>query len=236
MALNPMTLSSNKKGKKFKILLLIAIFLFITLIILTYTGKPLLGLVSDANKFRQWISSKGVGGYFTFIALIAFQVVIALLPGEPLEIVAGYAFGPWIGTLLCMVGAALGSLLVFLFVRHFGVKAAEVFFHKKEIKKLSFLEDHKKLNLLVFILFLIPGTPKDIMTYFIGLTKMKLHTWMLISTIARIPSIVTSTISGDALGLQNYQFAFIVFAITLVMSSIGLLFYKQMCTMRHNGR
>lgn len=74
----------------------------------------------------------------------------------------------------------------------------------------------------------IPGTPKDILTYCAGLTDMPLGTWLLISTIARIPSVVTSTIGGNALGLQDYWFALAVFGVTLALSLGGWLLYRRM--------
>ena len=76
---------------------------------------------------------------------------------------------------------------------------------------------------------MIPGTPKDLMVYFIGLTKIKTLHFILITSIARLPSIVTSTIGGNALGMQNYVFAIVVFAVTLVISAVGFAVYRIMC-------
>ena len=165
--------------------------------------------------------------------MVMLQVVLALLPGEPLEIAAGYAFGFWEGTLLCVVGVTLASALVFLFVKRFGRRVVEVFFTAEQIASVRFLHDRRRLVLLTTILFLIPGTPKDVMTYCIGLTDMKLSTWLLIASLARLPSIVTSTIGGNALGLQNYTFAVIVFAATIAISAAGILIYRR--TSRKHG-
>ncbi len=101
------------------------------------------------------------------------------------------------------------------------------FFRMIKIEKISFIQDSKKLNLLTFILLLISGTPKDIMTYFIGITPMELGTWLLITGTARIPSVVTSTFGGDALGLGNYSLAIWAFAITIAISLICILIYKK---------
>ena len=155
---------------------------------------------------------------------------------EPLEMGAGYAFGAWEGTILCIIGCVIGSALVFLFVRRFGVKLVEVFFPREKIRSLRFLQDSRRLNLLTFIVFFIPGTPKDLLSYFIGLTDMKLGTWLLITAVARIPSIVTSTVTGDALGLKDYQFALIAFGVTLALSLAGILVYRRLSARRHpNG-
>ena len=191
-----------------------------------FAGRPMLDFVAEPQKFREWVGQYGLLGKLAFVGMVALQVVVAVIPGEPLEIAAGYAFGIFEGTLLCLIGITLGSALVFLFVRKWGIKAVELFFPREKIQSLAFLQNSKRLNLIVFILFFIPGTPKDVMTYFIGLTPMKLSTWLVITMIARIPSVITSTIGGDALGLQNYQFAILVFAATIVISLLGILAYR----------
>ena len=79
----------------------------------------------------------------------------------------------------------------------------------------------------MFILFFIPGTPKDIMTYFVPLTHMKLGHFLLLSGVARLPSVITSTVGGNALGSGNHWFAVAVFAITAVLSAAGIWMYRR---------
>ena len=81
--------------------------------------------------------------------------------------------------------------------------------------------------MLCFLIFFIPGTPKDALTYFIPLTDMKLSTFLFITTIARIPSIITSTIGGHAIGVENYIFSILVFVVTGIISLVGLYVYKK---------
>ena len=199
-------------------------------------GKPMIEFVREPERFRAWVDSSGFVSRVIFVGMVVFQLIIALIPGEPLEMGAGYAFGAVEGTILCIIGCVIGSALVFLFVRRFGVKLVEVFFPREKIRSLRFLQDSRRLNLLTFIVFFIPGTPKDLLSYFIGLTDMKLGTWLLITAVARIPSIVTSTVTGDALGLKNYQFAIIAFGATLLLSLVGILVYRRLSARRHpNG-
>ena len=199
-------------------------------------GKPMIEFVREPERFRAWVDSSGFISRVIFVGMVIFQLIIALIPGEPLEMGAGYAFGAWEGTILCIIGCVIGSALVFLFVRRFGVKLVEVFFPREKIRSLRFLQDSRRLNLLTFIVFFIPGTPKDLLSYFIGLTDMKLGTWLCITAVARIPSIVTSTVTGDALGLKDYQFALIAFGVTLALSLAGILVYRRLSARRHpNG-
>ena len=199
-------------------------------------GKPMVEFVREPERFRAWVDSSGFASRVIFVGMVVFQLIIALIPGEPLEMGAGYAFGAVEGTILCIIGCVIGSALVFLFVRRFGVKLVEVFFPREKIRSLRFLQDSRRLNLLTFIVFFIHGTPKDLLSYFIGLTDMKLGTWLCITAVARIPSIVTSTVTGDALGLKDYQFALIAFGVTLALSLLGILVYRRLSARRHpNG-
>ena len=192
-------------------------------VVAVYVGKPMINLAKDPETFRLWVDSHGFGGKLAMVGMMVLQVVVAVIPGEALEIGAGYAFGAWEGLLLCLIGSAI----IFFFVKLLGVKMVEAFISREKINSLKFIKSSRRLNLLMFILFFIPGTPKDLFTYFAGLTPMKLHTFLMISTIARIPSVITSTIGGHALGTQQYVFAAVVFAITIIVSLIGILVYRR---------
>lgn len=193
-----------------------------------FIGKPIIQFVSAPERFRAWVDDSGFMGRIFFVLMVTFQVIIALVPGEPFEIGAGYAFGAIEGTVLSLIGIALGSLVVFLLVRKFGIKLVEVFFSLEKIKSLKFLQNKKRVAALVFLMFFLPGTPKDLLTYFVGITDIKFKHFAIIATIARIPSVITSTIGGSLLGGQKYTFAVIVFAITFIISVIGWVIYNQM--------
>ena len=216
----------RKKWLGFGILFLIAA---VSAAAFWFVGKPMLALVSDPGAFRAWIEDRGLFGRAAFVGMVILQIVVAFIPGEPLEIGAGYAFGVWEGTALCLLGATAGSALIYFFVRRFGMRFAELFFSEEKIRSVRFLQDSRRFGLLTFFLFLIPGTPKDLLSYTVGFTKMKLLPWLFISTFARIPSIVTSTVGGDALGMQDYSFAVLVFGITLVISLGGLCLSRILC-------
>lgn len=175
---------------------------------------------------RDYIQSFGSAGWIVFLVLQILQVFIALIPGELLESVAGFAFGPLGGTLLCYAGIAVASMLVFLLTRKYGVKLVEVFTSREKINQLRFLNTDKKRDLLIFLAFFIPGTPKDLLTYFVGLTEIKLSAFLALSLIARIPSVVTSTFGGHFLGEGKYVLAIVIYAITGVISLLGMFCYN----------
>ncbi|MBQ8868575.1 MAG: TVP38/TMEM64 family protein [Oscillospiraceae bacterium] len=220
------------KHKKLLGSMLIAFAVIFCAVITIFIGKPLIEFAKEPEKFQAWIDSFGIWGRLVFIGIIVLQVIIALIPGEPFEIAAGYAFGSIEGTLLCLAGIVIGSIIIFLLVRKFGVKLLELFFPMEKINSLKFLQNKRRLNTIYFIVMCLPGTPKDLLSYFAGLTDMKITTWLLIATVARIPSVITSTIGGSALGSEQYLFAGIAFAATLALSGAGLLIYRKIQKVR----
>lgn len=211
------------------------LFLVLSALVCFFAGRPLIRFVKQPELFRQWVDQQGPLGPLAFMGMVILQIVVAVIPGEPLEIAAGYAFGALEGTLLCMFGAFIGRVAVFLLVRRFGTKAVEVFFPLEKLSTLSFLQNRRKLTAWVFFLFFLPGTPKDLLCYVVGLTDLPLKTWLIVSAIAPFPSIVTSTIGGDALGMGNYTFALLVFVATMVISGGGLLVYRAICQARERS-
>ena len=133
-------------------------------LIMWLVGAPLVRFASEPEKFRAWVDGHGFGGRIAYIGMVIFQVVIALIPGEPFEIAAGYAFGAVEGTLLCILASTLGSVAVFLLVRRFGVRLVEVFFSKDKLKSVRFLKSTPKRDMLFLIIFMIPGTQKDLLS------------------------------------------------------------------------
>ena len=179
------------------------------------------------DDFRDYIQSFGPLGWLVLLGLQFLQVFIALIPGELLETAAGYAFGPWVGTAICYVGVGLASSLIFALTRRYGVKLVEIFVARERINELRFLNTERKRNNLIFLLYFIPGTPKDLLTYFVGLTDIKLSTFLVLSMIARIPSVISSTFGGHLLGEERYTGAIILYGVTGVVSAIGLLGYNM---------
>ena len=216
-----------EKRKKIFAAVSIVLFLVLSLAVAWFVGRPMLQFASQPDRFRSWVDSHGIWGNLAFLGMMILQVVVAIIPGEPLEIGAGYTFGFWEGTLLCLLGIAIGGAIIFLLVRQFGMRVVELFFTQEKIQSLSFLHQSKKRDILLFLILFIPGTPKDLLSYFAGLTDIRFSKWLLLSTVARIPSVITSTVGGSAVGDQNYLFAVAVFAVTLLISALGLFFYNR---------
>lgn len=219
----------GEKQKKTVYAFAVAAFIIVMTAVGWYVGRPMIRLAEDPEAFRLWVDSFGIWGRLLFVGIVVFQVLVAFIPGEPIELAAGYIFGVLEGTLLTMGGFLLGSWIIFSLVRRFGVKLVEVFFSKEKIREVSFLKNPKKSKVLAIILMTIPGTPKDFLSYFAGLMPISLKEWLSIVAISRTLSLVTSTLSGAAAGNENYILSVIMLAATALVSCVGIIYYRRIC-------
>lgn len=197
----------------------------VVLAVVTIVGALL--LYEYIGALEEFAKEHIVVGAIIFTVVCAVQVIFAFIPGEMVEIAAGVLFGPWWGTLFCLVAETLGSVIVILLVRKFGRGLVESLYPREKIDSLPILNDRKKRNAFIFLLFAVPGTPKDFLTYIIGLTKISIPTYILLTFFARIPSVITSTFAGSSIGDGKIVQAVIIFAGTAVISGVGYLIYHS---------
>ena len=200
------------------IMLVIAFCLVIYKIFKTFAGNPVI-LKKELMKF-------GNLGKVILILIMAFQVIFVFLPGEVIEVAAGFSYGTFEGLIICLLGTIIGTIIIYGLLNKYGIKFINKFYDTNKINQINFLKKEKHLEIIIFIIFFIPGTPKELITYLAPFTRLELTTFLAITSIARIPSIITSTISGSALSNQNYQLTIWVFIITGAISILGLLIYK----------
>lgn len=203
----------------------LAVVLLLVVLLTLFVSRWLSSFSQD--DFRDYVRSFGVLAPLVMLGLQILQVFIALIPGEIVESAAGYVLGPWLGTAVCYLGICLASTLIFTLTRRYGIKLVEVFVSREKINELRFLNTEQKRNTLIFLLFFIPGTPKDLLTYFVGLTDIRLRTFLLLSMVARIPSVITSTFGGHLLGEERYLGAVILYGITGLLSLLGMVGYQR---------
>ena len=216
---------SYERSRKWLAGISLAVVLLLMVLLTLFVSRWLSSFSQD--DFRDYIRSFGALGWLVMLGLQILQVFIALIPGEFVETAAGFAFGPWVGTVICYLGIAFATTLIFTLTRRYGIKLVEVFVSREKINELRFLNTEQKRNTLIFLLFFIPGTPKDLLTYFVGLTDIRLRTFLLLSMVARIPSVITSTFGGHLLGEERYIGAVILYGITGLVCLAGLLVYNH---------
>jgi uncharacterized membrane protein YdjX (TVP38/TMEM64 family) len=181
----------------------------------------LYNLYQDHQEFKKTISSYGAYAPLAYILLQIIQVVIAPIPGGAIEFLGGVIFGVKAGFIYSMIGLILGSWLAFSLARIFEKVAVEKFVSEQTRKKFDYLVEHEGV-ILSFILFLLPGFPKDALCYILGLTPMHLGIFLIISTIGRIPGTLIACLQGGkAFEHQYYTFGVLLGASFLVI----LVFY-----------
>ena len=176
------------------------------------------------ENFKLFVDSLGFGGWLITLGIQLLQIFVAFIPGEPVELMLGYVWGPWLGTATCLLGIFIGTSVIYLFVKKLGRRFVERCVGESDITKYKFLSSRSRAQLTVFILFFIPGTPKDALTYIAPIAPIPTLSYLLITTFARIPSVVTSTILGDSIAEGNYLVAIIVFVFTALISVLGIVF------------
>lgn len=210
--------------KLIKILTIIGII--IVLLITVSLSVPFIRFIEDPDKLRNLLESYGTLAPLMFVLLSMIQIFIPFIPGEPFELLAGYLFGGLKGSLLCLFAGSISSIIIIVLVRKYGTRLVEAFFKKEEHERLNHLKT-KNAFLLYSLIFILPGTPKDLLCYIGGLTDFEIIPLIIVTTLGRIPGIITSTIPAGAIGDENYLFGIIVYSITIVLSIVSLLIYKR---------
>ena len=191
-----------------------------------YLARPLLQFLSEPERFRAWIGERGVWGVAAFMLLNMLQVFVAVIPGGPFSMAAGYAFGPLWGTLICLAATTAASTLVLLIVRRWG-GAAVRFLSGKYPEELALFQKMERAEWVFLLVFLIPGSPKDVLSYAAGLMKLPLPSWIVINLIGRIPGILLSVLGGDRVMRGDYLLAAGLTLLCGALYIIGMIIYKN---------
>jgi uncharacterized membrane protein YdjX (TVP38/TMEM64 family) len=224
--LNKLTLIRN---------ILFAIIVFGVIIFISIKFTPIIvEFMGNTHKFRHFILSYGNLGVFLFIGFQILHVLIPLIPGEVVQIAGGYVYGTLLGSILLYIGTMIGTIIVFYISRIVGYPVVKIFVNQKRMKQFDMLLNSKKLEIVLFVLFLIPGIPKDTLLYITGLTPIKPIRLILISTTARIPGLIGSAYIGASLMHKNYTLAAIVGVVSVILFLLGIVFRKKVFTFLSN--
>lgn len=224
-------MSRKDKVKIFKIILMIfVVIIFIGVIIYLFPVMKDLSTKEGQIAFRDKVESSGFWGMLSLFGLQVANIFLIVVPGEPIEIIAGMCYGAFWGTIFVMVSACIITIGIFFLVRKLGRKFVYDFCSQERIEKIEnskLFKNPKKIEMIMLILFLIPGTPKDLLVYLGGLLPIKASRFILISTLARIPSIISSTIAGDQLAVGQWQLGLILYAAIIVLVLIIIFIYNK---------
>lgn len=214
----------------FKKIFLLIIFIAMLFYIIIRFAPIINPIISSPETFRNMLISYGNISIPVFIAFQIMQVVIAVIPGEIVQIAAGYVYGTLAGSLYSTIGILLGTMLAFTISRGLGYPILCFFISREKLSRFDFLINSPRAELLIFLLFLIPGIPKDLLSYFTGLTPIRPLRLFLISTVARFPGILVSAYIGANIHSQNYPLAIILSIIAVILLLLGLHYRDRILT------
>ena len=181
----------------------------------------------DREKLQGFLSSLGPLSFIGFILLQALQVVAAPVPGEVTGLIGGFLYGPFLGLILSTLGLTFGSWLAFFLSKTFGRPFVDRFVSRKTLDKYDYLLHHKGA-FLVFILFLIPGFPKDILCYILGLGHLSTKEFLAISTVGRFAGTVLLTFGGSFLRHQQYYRFSLLLGFAVVAVFLAMVYKEKM--------
>lgn len=179
---------------------------------------------STPESVREWVSQWGLIAPGIFVLAQALQVMVFVIPGETVQIAGGYLFGFWAGLVLTTIGIAAGSAVNFFLARILGTPFVTSFFKEQQIRKFERISNSPNAQIGFFLLFVIPGIPKDILCYVAGLSPMKFFYFLGISMIGRLPGIVGSTLMGSAAAEKQWTVSIIIFAVACILFAVGFVF------------
>lgn len=183
------------------------------------------------------IRDAGVWGVLICIGLQFIQIVVAFIPGEVVQAAIGLVYGTLLGGVITLLGALVSSVFIFYLVKLLGAPFVQDMLGKSEGGKAAavqrFFENTKQLNVTVFILYFIPGMPKDVFTYLVPLTSIRPSDFFVLSTIARAPAVFATTFVMSAMSRQDYLSAGIVAVVFGGLGLIGIVFNMQIINLVH---
>jgi uncharacterized membrane protein YdjX (TVP38/TMEM64 family) len=215
--------------KEIKISLIINIAAAVIFVgILTYCSikytPQLFKYFHNPQLFAENIKSYGFFGFLIFEGINILQVIIAIIPGEFVQIAAGYIYGTLFGTLCSTIGILIGTVLVFYSTRILGYNLVKAFVSEKSLEKYHFLINNPKAEIILGILFLIPGMPKDMLVYLAGLTPIKPIRFFILSMVGRLPGMFISAYAGSHLHSKDYTSVIVIAVIAALIFFMGVLF------------
>jgi uncharacterized membrane protein YdjX (TVP38/TMEM64 family) len=216
-------MSLSPKQPLHRRLLVFPLFLAAVLAAGILLWRPLTNLFRNPGQARAWVESTGAAAPLAFVGTQILQVVVFIIPGEIVQVGGGYVFGLWEAAILSFVGILLGSAVNFGVGRYLGRPFVERIVRRESIEGIEKSISSGREAAGFFLLFAIPGIPKDALCYVAGMSNMDLGLFLVVSGLGRLPGIVGSAFMGSAAYNQKYGAAVTVLVVASCLFGLGLL-------------
>lgn len=225
-------MSRKSKIKLFKIILAILVgIIIIGVTIYLFPVMKKLTTIEGQLEFEKRVNESGIIGMLMLFGLQVAQVFLIILPGEPIEILAGMCYGGIGGTIFITISVAIITTIIFFLVKKLGKRFVYDIYDEEKIKKIEkskLFKNPKKIEWIMIILFIIPGTPKDLLVYISGLLPINPIKMILISTFARLPSVVSSTFAGEKLMQGDLTASLKIYMVTFILVGIVIFIINKL--------
>lgn len=188
----------------------------------------LVGVFKSAESVRDWVEARGALAVVSFVGLQVFQVVVFVVPGEIVQVAGGFAFGLWAGSLWSTLGILAGSAVNFAVGRLLGRPFVAAVFGPASEARIEAATGGGKAAAGFFLLYLIPGIPKDALTYAAGAGGLPFAAFIIVSTIGRLPGVIGSSYMGAASFDRDYVAAAVVLSVAAALFATGLAFRDKL--------
>ena len=176
------------------------------------------------DRLVERVRNAGPGGVFILLGMQFLQIIVAFIPGEVVQLAAGLMYGPWLGALIILIGCVCSSAIVYKLVHALGAPFVQSMVSTEHLEKFRKFEESGKLDVVVFILFLIPAMPKDVFTYIVPLTDMKLGRFLTLTTLGRVPGVLASTYVAHGLSRGEMIGPIVIVAIVAILAIVAVVF------------
>lgn len=229
-----MTRPTLNKADVFKFVGLLAFFaIMILVVVMLWPYFSVLFEEGGLTLVLDEVRGAGPAGVLILLALQFIQIVVAFIPGEITQFAAGLLYGPWLGALIIMVGCIISSAFIFTLVHKLGAPFVQSLVPTKYLDKFKKFEESGKLGITVFILFLIPGLPKDTFTYLVPLTGMRMRDFLVLSNLGRVPAVLVSTYAASGFVEGRIVQSIIIFVVAAVIALLGVVFREKIIEFLH---
>lgn len=188
-----------------------------------FTCPELVDRFKSLEEINKLLKQYKTASIFIYIGLQIFQIVVSILPGQALQFAAGYAYSFWFGFLYSIIGVALGTAITFYLARLLGKDALHVIFGEDRFSKFLHMLNRKRSFVVLFVIFLIPGIPKDLFTYAAGVSEIRIVPFLVLSLVARTPAMIGSVMMGSMFQNKSYFGLIFLGTIAVILFIAGIL-------------
>lgn len=206
-----------------KIIIPTVIGLAIVIVVSAFNWDAIVGFFQNTDAIKRTVQDAGPWGPIVFMGVQFLQILIAPIPGQAVGLLAGALFGPWLGVLYSMIGAVLGFTTVFVLAKLLGRPFVERFVKQEDLTKFDGLTKNAG-PFVLFLIFLLPGFPDDIICYIAGLSNLPIRTLVLVSLAGRLPGYLAASFIGAGIGDANVR---LIVGIVVALGLLGIIAYVK---------